>query len=182
MLRIFFIVYFFSSSSFAQTFTIKNINVKPHMVHQNYEHFKRLVLDSPDSEAEYIKGFDFEWGYAYKLKVKETKIGPLSDGTNFEYSLVKIVKKEKVSDTINFLLVIDPLVHYTKLDEDGIENFSLKKTDTYEYLYMDEVYIEVPENLNQKFLDLVEKEMSFLAKFNYISSKKIRLISFKRYR
>ena len=63
-----------------------------------------------------------------------------------------------------------------------IENFSLKKTDTYEYLYMDEVYIEVPENLNQKFLDLVEKEMSFLAKFNYISSKKIRLISFKRYR
>tara|TARA_B000000441_G_scaffold37496_1_gene24410 strand:+ start:52 stop:600 length:549 start_codon:yes stop_codon:yes gene_type:complete len=182
MLRIFFIVYFFSSSSFAQTFTIKNINVKPHMVHQNYEHFKRLVLDSPDSEAEYIKGFDFEWGYAYKLKVKETKIGPLSDGTNFEYSLVKIVKKEKVSDTINFLLVIDPLVRYTKLDEDEIENFSLKKTDTYEYLYMDEVYIEVPENLNQKFLDLVEKEMSFLAKFNYISSKKIRLISFKRYR
>ena len=182
MLRIFFIVYFFSSSSFAQTFTIKNINVKPHMVHQNYEHFKRLVLDSPDSEAEYIKGFDFEWGYAYKLKVKETKIGPLSDGTNFEYSLVKIVKKEKVSDTINFLLVIDPLVRYTKLDEDEIENFSLKKTDTYEYLYMDEIYIEVPENLNQKFLDLVEKEMSFLAKFNYISSKKIRLISFKRYR
>ena len=182
MLRIFFIVYFFSSSLFAQTFTIKNINVKPHMVHQNYEHFKRLVLDSPDSEAEYIKGFDFEWGYAYKLKVKETKIGPLSDGTNFEYSLVKIVKKEKVSDTINFLLVIDPLVRYTKLDEDGIENFSLKKADTYEYLYMDEVYIEVPENLNQKFLDLVEKEMSFLAKFNYISSKKIRLISFKRYK
>ena len=182
MLRIFFIVYFFSSSTFAQNFTIKNINVKPHMVHQNYEHFKRLVLDSPDSEAEYIKGFDFEWGYAYKVKVKETKIGPLSDGTNFEYSLVKIVKKEKVSDTINFLLVIDPLVRYTKLDEDGIENFSLKKTDTYEYLYMDEVYIEVPENLNQKFLDLVEKEMSFLAKFNYISSKKIKLISFKRYR
>ena len=80
------------------------------------------------------------------------------------------------------MLVIDPLVRYTKLDEDGIENFSLKKTDTYEYLYMDEVYIEVPENLNQKFLDLVEKEMSFLAKFNYVSRKKIRLISFRRYR
>ena len=79
------------------------------------------------------------------------------------------------------MLVIDPLVRYTKLDEDGIENFSLKKADTYEYLYMDEVYIEVPENLNQKFLDLVKKEMSFLAEFNYVSSKKIRLISFKRY-
>ena len=43
------------------------------MVHQNYEHFKRLVLDSPDSEAEYIKGFDFNWGYTYTLKVKEKK-------------------------------------------------------------------------------------------------------------
>ena len=129
-----------------------------------------------------LKSFFEEFWFICFLKTLETKIGPLSDGTNFEYSLVKIVKKEKVSDTINFLLVIDPLVRYTKLDEDGIENFSLKKTDTYEYLYMDEVYIEVPENLNQKFLDLVEKEMSFLAKFNYISSKKIRLISFKRYR
>ena len=43
------------------------------MGHQNYEHFKRLVLDSPDSEAEYIKGFDFNWGYTYTLKVKEKK-------------------------------------------------------------------------------------------------------------
>ncbi len=183
MFKIFLLFYlFFSSSIFAQNFTIKNIEVKPHMVHQNYEHFKRLVLDSPDSEAEYIHGFDFEWGYTYTLKVKETKIGPLSDGTNFEYSLVKIVNKEKVSDTINFLLVIDPLVRYTKLDEDGIENFSLKKNNDNLYLYMDEVYIEVPENLNQKFLDLVKKEMSLLAEFNYVSSKKIRLISFKRYR
>ena len=54
------------------------------------------MLDSPDSEAEYIKGFDFEWGYAYKLKVKETKIGPLSDGTNFEYSLVKLSKRKSI--------------------------------------------------------------------------------------
>lgn len=42
------------------------------MGHQNYEHFKRLVLDSPDSEADYIHGFDFECGYDYTIKVKET--------------------------------------------------------------------------------------------------------------
>lgn len=60
------------------------------------------------------------------------------------------------------------------------QNFIIKKIDAYEYLYMDEVYIEIPEKLNQKFLDLVDKEMSFSAKFNYISSKKIRLVSFKR--
>lgn len=180
MLRVFFIVYFFSSSSFAQTFTIKNINVKPHMVHQNYEHFKRLVLDSPDSEAEYIKGFDFEWGYAYKLKVKETKIGPLSDGTNFEYSLLKIVKKEKVSDTINFLLVIDPLVRYTKLDEDGIENFSLKKINDNLYLYMNEVYLEIPNELIQRFNSFIDKDQGFRGYFNYVDQNRIRLYKIRR--
>lgn len=36
----------------------------------NYEHYKRLVLNSPDSESEYITDFDFEWGYNYILKVK----------------------------------------------------------------------------------------------------------------
>lgn len=148
------------------------------MVHQNYEHFKRLVLDSPDSEAEYIHGFDFEWGYDYTIKVKETEIGPLSDGTNFEYSLVKIIKKEKVADIVNFLLVIDPLVRYTKLDEDGIENYALKQINDSLYLYMNEVYIEIPKGLNHKFLDLVEKETGFLAKFNYLTNKKIRLLSF----
>ena len=180
MLRIFFIVYFFSPSTFAQNFTIKNINVKPHMVHQNYEHFKRLVLDSPDSEAEYIKGFDFEWGYAYKLKVKETKIGPLSDGTNFEYSLVKIVKKEKVSDTINFLLVIDPLVRYTKLDEDGIENFSLKKINDNLYLYMNEVYLEIPNELIQRFNFFIDKDQGFRGNFNYVDQNRIRLYKIRR--
>jgi len=30
------------------------------MYTQNYEHFKRLVLKSPDSAAEFIDGFDFE--------------------------------------------------------------------------------------------------------------------------
>ena len=107
MFKIFLLFYlFFSSSIFAQNFTIKNIEVKSHMVHQNYEHFKRLVLDSPDSEAEYIHGFDFEWGCDYTIKVKETEIGPLSDGTNFEYSLVKIIKKERQITflNINFIL------------------------------------------------------------------------------
>ena len=181
MFKIFIFFYlFFSSSIFAQDFTIKNIKVKPHMVHENYEHFKRLVLYSPDSEADYINGFDFEWGYDYTIKVKETKIGPLSDGTNFEYSLMEIVKKEKVSDTVNFLLVISPLVYYTKLEEDGIENYALKQINDSLYLYMNEVYIEIPKGLNHKFLDLVEKETGFLAKFNYVSNKKIRFLSFLR--
>lgn len=181
MFKIFLLFYlFFSSSIFAQNFTIKNIEVKSHMVHQNYEHFKRLVLDSPDSEAEYIHGFDFEWGYDYTIKVKETEIGPLSDGTNFEYSLVKIIKKEKVADIVNFLLVIDPLVRYTKLDEDGIENYALKQINDSLYLYMNEVEILISDILKETFEAKLKKEIGFLGSFVFVNENRIKLIKIVR--
>ena len=89
------------------------------MYTQNYEHFKRLVLNSLDSEVEYIDGFDFEWGYYYTLRVKELDVGMLSDGTRYEYSLLKVISKDKVSDTVIFSMSIDPLRYYHKLEEEG---------------------------------------------------------------
>jgi len=83
------------------------------------------VFESPDSEAEYIDGFNFEWGYYYTLRVKELEIGLLSDGTRYEYSLLKVISKEKVSDTVIFRMFIDPLSYYHKLEEDGISNYNL---------------------------------------------------------
>ena len=41
------------------------------MYTQNFEYFKRLILGSPNSEASYVDGFDFEWGYFHTLIVKE---------------------------------------------------------------------------------------------------------------
>jgi len=73
MKNIFLIFLFIPTLLFGQKISFKTITVKPHMYTHNYEHFKRLVLDSPDSEAEYIDGFDFEWGYYYTLKVKEDR-------------------------------------------------------------------------------------------------------------
>ena len=58
----------------AQVTRTITISVEPALSLQNYEHFKRFVLDSPDSHAEYVNGFEFEWGYYYKLSVKETDI------------------------------------------------------------------------------------------------------------
>ena len=110
---------------FCQQVRIKTITLEPFMNTQNYEHFKRLVLDSPDSEAEYIDEFDFEWGYYYALKVKEKKVGPLSDGTRYDYSLLKVVFKEKIANIVIFNMYIDPLIYYNKLEEDGISNYTL---------------------------------------------------------
>jgi len=62
---------FFNASS--QKVTEKIITIEPQMSFQNYEHFKRLTLSSPDSPSEFLSGFEFEWGYNYQIKVKETK-------------------------------------------------------------------------------------------------------------
>ena len=90
------------------------------MYTQNYEHFKRLVLDSPDSEAEYIDGFDFEWGYYYTLKVKEKKVGPLSDGTRYDYFLLKVISKEKVAEPAQTEAVASKAPQSRERNQDGL--------------------------------------------------------------
>jgi len=149
------------------------------MYTQNYEHFKRLVFDSPDSEAEYIDGFDFEWGYYYTLKVKEKKVGPLSDGTRYHYSLLKVVSKRKVADTVIFKMSIDPLMYYHKFEEDGISNYTLSQLNDSTYLYMDKVEIEIP----QKFLEFIsnkkDNEVGFRGNFKFVNAKRVRLVSFR---
>ena len=63
MNKLYLILFCFPTFIFGQQAVIKEIKIEPHMYTQNYEHFKRLVIDSPDSKAEYIDGFNFEWGY-----------------------------------------------------------------------------------------------------------------------
>jgi hypothetical protein len=163
---------------FGQQVIIKTIKLEPHMYTQNYEHFKRLVLDSPDSEAEYIDGFDFEWGYYYTLKVKETKVGPLSDGTRYNYSLLKVIAKEETPDSMIFKMYIDPLRYYSKLEEEGISNYTLNKLNDSTYLYMDKVEIEVPEKLQELFKEKIDNESDFRGNFKFVNGR-IRLVSLK---
>ena len=149
------------------------------MYTQNYEHFKRLVLDSPDSEAEYIDGFDFEWGYYYTLKVKEKKVGPFSDGTHYDYSLLKVISKEKVADTVIFKMSIDPLRYYHKLEEDNIDNYTLKQLNDSTYLYMDKVEIEIPYKLQDFFNKKIDNEFDFRGDFKFVNGRRIRLVSYR---
>ena len=157
----------------------KTITLEPHMYTQNYEHFKRLVLDSPDSEAEYIDGFDFEWGYYYTLKVKEKKVGPLSDGTRYDYSLLKVISKEEVADTVIFKMSIDPLRYYHKLEEDGISNYTLSQLNDSTYLYMDKVEIEIPQKHLEFFRKIIDNDVGFRGNFSFVNGRRIRLESFR---
>ena len=58
MNKLYLILLCFPIFIFGQQAVIKEIKIEPHMYTQNYEHFKRLVLNSLDSEVEYIDGFD----------------------------------------------------------------------------------------------------------------------------
>ena len=172
-----FVLLCFPALLFGQHTIVKEINIKPYMYTQNYEHFKRMVLESPDSEAEYIDGFDFEWGYYYTLNVTETKVGPLSDGTRYDYALVKVISKEKVADSVLFKMYIDPLRYYRRPEENDLANYTLQQLNDSTHLYMDKVEIEIPNKLREYFRRSIDNGVGFRGNFRFIKEHRIRLVS-----
>lgn len=185
----------------SQGISYKTITVEPYMAHQNYEHFTRLTLKSSDPEAEFISGFDFEWGYAYKLRLEVQDLGSrLSDGTGFEYSLEKVISKEPVPEDFEFRLFINPRIYYYDLPQDELrsfgENSELEEVDStgavriFEqpkhlkiltdstYLYMEEVEIEVPAEFRDAFARLRNGVDGKVAYFSVVNGKRIRLERF----
>jgi hypothetical protein len=173
-----FLIIWLSMSLDAQVVKDKVITIDPYMSFQNYEHFTRLTLSSPDSPIEFLDGFDFAWGYTYVLNVRETDdIVPLSDGTQFSYTLNSIVSKTKVPDSTAFKLFIDTNRYYYQLDSSEQDmNATLSQINDSTYLYFDEVVIEVPARLSEKFESVYQGEISKLGTFLYIDDKRIRLI------
>ena len=164
--------------SFGQQSVMRTITVGPALAHQNYEHFKRLVLSSDNSNVEYIDGFAFEWGYQYTLQVRETKLpAGLSDGTQYEYELEKILEKKQVPDSTTFRLFVDPLRYYYYDEEDPEMNNTFSIVDDSTYLYMEEVYIEVPEHLRNAYAQLVAGTTGRNGTYQFIDARRIRLVA-----
>lgn len=177
-ITIFLLSLFSISIAAAQTISTKTITVEPNLSFQNYEHFKRLVLDSPDSDTEHIAGFEFDWGYRYKLEVKETKLtSSLSDGTQFEYELISILEKTKVPNTTTFKLFIEPNRYYYQLAQNDTSNSTLNQLNDSLYLYFEKVEIVVPTNLQVPFEKTISSGKGRQGTFQYLNNKRIRLIA-----
>ena len=161
----------------AQKVLTKTITLEPYMYTQNYEHFNRMVLVSPDSEAEYIGGFDFEWGYHYTLKVTEREVGPLSDGTRYDYTLIKVISKEQVAETEVFRMYVD-LRYYHNPEDDDLANYTLQQLNDSTHLYMEKVEIEVPDKLQGYFSRTIDNGVGFRGSFKHVHGHRIRLIRF----
>ena len=161
-----------------QDFSIDTISIEPYLSCQNYEHFRRLTLISSDSEAEYIDGFHFEWGFTYKLKVEVEKLSPeLSDGTRYDFSLLEIISKTKAPDTTTFKFFIAPHMYYYEIEDE--DDFTLKAMNDSTYLYFEELEIEVPEALRTQFSDLAKAEQGRLGTFTFVNEKRIRLVGLR---
>ena len=101
----------------------------------------------------------------------------MSDGTRYEFSLLNIISKEKVSDTVIFRMSIDPLRYYHKLEDEGISNYTLSQLNDSTYLYMDQVEIEIPKNFLESFIKKKDNEIDFRGYFKFVNRKRVRLVS-----
>jgi len=170
------ILSFLFLDSTGQVVSDKIITIEPYLSFQNYEHFKRLILNSEDSKVEFISGFDFDWGYTYKLKVKQTELSEtLSDGTQYEYALIKIISKEKVPDSTQFSLYLDPNKYYYDIGSNE-NNETLTQINDSTYLYFDTIEIVVPSQLKSPFDKMLSGEHSALGYFTFLDANSIRLI------
>ena len=165
-----------SNINIAQKTSIKTITIEPNKSVQNYEHFRRLLLNSSDPNAEYIDGFNFEWGYTYSLKVKEVMDKyPLSDGSQYSYTLIKELTKTKASDTLEFRLYLCSNMYYYH-DPEGTNAFTTINDSV--YIYLEGPEIEVPGELLNQFKTIVNGNTSNakVGIFKFGDANRIKLI------
>lgn len=158
----------------ADTHKKKNISIEPYMQVQNDAFFKVLVLTSPDSYADYIDGFNFEWGYHYKLKVNEVKLSlPPEDGSSIKYKLIRILSKEKVAADYQFRLGLYRDL-YLGPGDDQVNNF--KEINDSTFLYFETVELEIPAEFKEGFNKIKNDGIDGSGQFVFLGEKKIRMV------
>lgn len=163
----------------AQFTSEKIIHLEAHKGFQNYEHFKRLVLISPDAPIEFLQGFDFDWGFNYELLVLETRLEyPLSDGTQYEYKFLKLLSKNKAADSSKFRLFLDANLYYNQSDEEALdENNNFEKINDTTYTYFNEVQILIGKEMLPRFKQILSGTSTSAATFRFSGENQIRLVS-----
>ena len=157
----------------SQTDKTQIITIEPYMTVTNGAFFKQLTLKSNDSDAEFIQGFDFEWGYSYKLKIKIHKLkNPPEDGSDTDYILLKTVSKTKVPDNYKFKMLLNKDLYLGPGEQ--VSNFKSINDST--YTYFDKIEIEIASILKYEFNKIINEGQLRYGNFIFISPTKIKLI------
>jgi hypothetical protein len=173
-IRLVILLLFSSNIGKSQTDKIQLITIEPYMIVTNGAFYKELCLKSNDSDAEFIQGFNFEWGYSYKLRIKVHKLkNPPEDGSETDYILATTVSKTKVPDNYQFRMLLDTKV-YPDLDTTTWSN--IKPVNDSTYNYFDKIDIEIPSSLKNEFKKTMTEEQERYGNFVFISPTKVKLI------
>jgi hypothetical protein len=175
---IFFFLYLFTNALLGQQKKQITVVVEPYKNVEFYEHFKRLVLKTEPTGIDFIENFDFEWGYRYTLEVESEELGSwLSDGTTHHYKLTKIISKETVDSNYEFSLYLD--YHRYYYDEgDTSMAYTLKSDSDSNFVYFEEVMLEIPIRWMDAFKALKTSENGRIARFVFIKPNHLRLLGF----
>jgi len=162
-----------SLNAFGQT-AKSTVTIEPYKNLSYGAFYKLLTIHSEDTHAEYIDGFDFEWGYIYELTIKSVKLkNPPMDAGDTEYSLIKEISKTKVPDDYQFNLRLENEVYLG-----GESASALNKVSDREYIYLKEITIIIPESLEESFQEVLGGK-SMVGTFKFKDQSSIELMQLK---
>ncbi len=173
-IRLINILLFFSVQAMAQDVSKEmEITLLPYKTVTNGAFFQVIVLSSPECYVQYLHAFDYEWGFTYTLRIKETHLeNPPMDGSSYEYELLEVVSKTAVSPDYTFKMGLSRDL-YLGEGADQINNFRFINDSTYRY--MDEINIEYSADKGHLFDQILSQNKYIRGTFVFIDSNTIRL-------
>lgn len=170
-----------SFSATSQRVRTKTIRVEPYLEVTNGAFFKTLSLKTNNPLVNELKGFDFTWGYRYKLVVsvpnKGKRYSPIKqqqpqDVSSVQYQFVKVASKSKVDASFTFNMRLERDFYLGEGEQKN--NFSRVNDSTYRYF--DAIQLVVPPHLKEAFNAIIEKGENHIGTFSFIDEQTIKLM------
>ena len=150
-----------------------SITIEPYKKLSNGAFFTSLTLVSDNPYVEYVKGFDFECGYRYQLKVKETiYANPPQDVSDRDYELIEVALQTLAYQDFEMILINE-----FYLSEPRGESITKLKAGLYRY--HDEMEFYLPPVLRADFDRKMKKKAYCKGKFSFQEDGSINLLKLK---
>lgn len=150
--------------------------IAPYKTLQYQAFYKELCLKPAEGYVDHLPELDYQWGYTYKVKLKETHLeNPPQDASAYTYELLKIQEKTPVDQDFSFKMTITPDVY---LGYGETNPSSLVQLNDSTFRYLDEINILVGKNHVTQWDSLFQSGKDFKPTFMFETHGYIRLVTF----
>ena len=147
-----------------------SITIEPYKELSNGAFFTSLTLVSNNPYVEYVKGFDYEWGYRYQLKVKETIFAnPPQDVSDRTFELIKVELQTAAREEFEMIIINEFYLSEPKGE-------SITKIKAGLYRYHDDMEFIVPPKLRAEFDRKMKNKTFCKGYFDFDDDGKIKLL------